>query len=274
MEKVEFGISAISLPRCRIRHITSKGHIYLDQPDFISNYSFALGFSPAPSVFQIGGKEFFHDPQQPDLVFTGAEPMYSIETSGTHDVLEVVPGETFVHFLADELNVPNLSSSSPRFGEHDPVYWAISAQLRSAARGQIHLSDLAGDRLLLLLLRHVLLKMHSGKSRERGFGGLDSRRMVRVTEYIEANLHRSLSIDNLAEVAALSPFHFLRSFKCATGMTPHKFVNARRMERAKSELLAGSRLYNVVARYGFTEERHFRLLYLRHHGHLPSDLVK
>ena len=43
----------------------------------------------------------------------------------------------------------------------------------------------------------------------------------------------------MAAVAHLSPYHFARQFKAATGLPPHQYVIARRVERAKQLLQAG-----------------------------------
>ncbi len=63
--------------------------------------------------------------------------------------------------------------------------------------------------------------------------------MSRVKEYIEANLEEDLSITPLAKVASLSRFHFARTFKTAVGQSPHQYVSAHRLERAKEMLMRG-----------------------------------
>jgi AraC family transcriptional regulator len=42
-----------------------------------------------------------------------------------------------------------------------------------------------------------------------------------------------LTLEQLAAVAGLSPYHFARQFKAATGLPPHQYVVARRVERAQ-----------------------------------------
>ncbi|WP_420843595.1 helix-turn-helix domain-containing protein [Jiangella muralis] len=71
----------------------------------------------------------------------------------------------------------------------------------------------------------------------------------------------------------MSPFHFARAFKASTGLAPHKYVTSRRMERANSLLLT-SRLGvpEVAYAVGLTNVSHFRRVFRRHTGLLPSDL--
>jgi AraC family transcriptional regulator len=68
----------------------------------------------------------------------------------------------------------------------------------------------------------------------------------------------------MAAVARLSPYHFARQFKAATGVPPHQYVITRRVERAKELLQAGAdlSLAEVASRAGFSDQsvfcRHFK----------------
>lgn len=79
-------------------------------------------------------------------------------------------------------------------------------------------------------------------------GALDPQRLRRVMEFIDTNLGRDLTIEALANEACLSPFHFARAFKAATGMAPHSYVTERRVERAKSWISEGRPLSAITLR--------------------------
>jgi len=69
----------------------------------------------------------------------------------------------------------------------------------------------------------------------------------------------------MAAVARLSLYHFARQFKAATGLPPHRYVIARRVERAKRLLQGGDlSLAEVAALAGFSDQsqfsRHFKRL--------------
>jgi AraC-like DNA-binding protein len=70
----------------------------------------------------------------------------------------------------------------------------------------------------------------------------------------------------MAAVARLNPYHFARQLKRATGLPPHQYVIARRVERAKQLLQGGDdfSLAEVAARAGFSDQsqfcRHFKRL--------------
>jgi AraC family transcriptional regulator len=59
------------------------------------------------------------------------------------------------------------------------------------------------------------------------------RRLNRARDFIHARCTESLSLTAMAEAAALSPYHFLRAFRSAFGATPHDWLTACRIERAK-----------------------------------------
>jgi transcriptional regulator GlxA family with amidase domain len=62
-----------------------------------------------------------------------------------------------------------------------------------------------------------------------------------------------------AIVAGLSPYHFARQFKTATGLPPHRYILARRVERARQLLQAGTdlSLVEVAAYAGFSDQSRF-----------------
>lgn len=69
---------------------------------------------------------------------------------------------------------------------------------------------------------------------------LDDRRLRRVMQFIEENLHGNIRLADLAAVASLSPFHFSRAFRKATGESPYRFVRECRLEKARQLLASRS----------------------------------
>jgi AraC family transcriptional regulator len=57
-------------------------------------------------------------------------------------------------------------------------------------------------------------------------GVLSRRKLRSVIEYIMENLEGSPGLEQMAAVARLSPSHFTRRFKAATGLAPHQYVTA------------------------------------------------
>ncbi len=92
-----------------------------------------------------------------------------------------------------------------------------------------------------------------------------------VKDFIEEQLAEDLTIADLAAVVHMSPFHFARTFKTATGLPPHRYLTQRRMERAKF-LLSVTRLTvaEVAYRVGFENKSHFSAQFRKATGTTPK----
>lgn len=77
----------------------------------------------------------------------------------------------------------------------------------------------------------------------------DARQLTGVLRYIDARSAHSLSLEELADLAAMSKYHFLRTFKRVTGVTPHQYVLQRRLYRAAAAMLTSQ---DPVARIAMT----------------------
>ena len=96
-------------------------------------------------------------------------------------------------------------------------------------------------------------------------------RLNRVTELVERKLGSRVTLAEMARHAGISPFHFCRQFKRATGMTPHQFVLHRRVERAKQRLAARDEatLAEMSGQLGFVSQSHFTTVFRRLAGSTP-----
>jgi AraC family transcriptional regulator len=101
--------------------------------------------------------------------------------------------------------------------------------------------------------------------------GLPSSRLRRITDHVEHHLEAPLSLRDLASLANLSLFHFARSFKESTGLSPHQYILRRRVDRAK-QLLGGSSLSlaEIALRCGFSHQSHFTKAFRQITGVTPT----
>jgi AraC family transcriptional regulator len=102
-------------------------------------------------------------------------------------------------------------------------------------------------------------------------GGLPASKVRRVIAFIENNLHRELRLEELAAVTHMSPYHFARLFKRATGVSPHRFVVRRRIDAAIALLAESTTSISSIARaVGFRTASHFATTVQRVTGMTPS----
>jgi len=95
--------------------------------------------------------------------------------------------------------------------------------------------------------------------------------ILQVMSFIESNLWSPMELENLAQKANLSKFHFCRVFKRYTGMNPMKYVNSLRIGQAK-ELLAGNeKSVSLVANeVGFRDLSNFIRQFKKNTGVTPT----
>src|SRR5262245_6835226 len=110
-----------------------------------------------------------------------------------------------------------------------------------------------------------LLRQYGTSQREQVIykGGIASRPLQRVIEYINDNLEEALSLVHLATIAKLSPHHFATAFKASTGVSPHRYVIERRLDRARELLRRNENSISEIAHaVGFSSHSqltaHFR----------------
>ena len=70
--------------------------------------------------------------------------------------------------------------------------------------------------------------------------GLDEARLGRVLDYMHTHIEKEMGIGELASVACLSAFHFVRMFRASTGVPPHRYLSSLRLKRAKVLLACGN----------------------------------
>jgi AraC family transcriptional regulator len=100
-------------------------------------------------------------------------------------------------------------------------------------------------------------------------------KMRRLIEFVEENLDRDLSLEAMAEEVEISPLYLPRAFKSAVGQSPHQYVLARRIERAR-ELLRDTDLpiVDVALSSGFSSQSHLSNWFLRMVGVSPATYRK
>ena len=100
-----------------------------------------------------------------------------------------------------------------------------------------------------------------------------SDRIQGALTYARDNLHKPLTVPELAEAACLSPRQFSRAFHAETGQSPAKAIEALRVEGARNLMEQSRHPIDVVARQtGFSDRDHMRRAFLRAFGQPPQVL--
>jgi AraC family transcriptional regulator len=195
-----------------------------------------------------GGFDWLHIYLEPELVARVAAEAFDLDPAR----LTVPP--------LDSLDLPQLRGA----------IGAVGAELTAGGVGGPLAAESLANVVAVHLIRHILTPRPPARGRD---GTLPRGRLRAVAEYIEEHLDTGPSLGQLAAVAHLSAYHFARQFKAATGLPPHQYVIARRIERARQLLQAGSglSLAEVAARAGFSDQSQFSQHFKRIVGVTPGQ---
>jgi AraC family transcriptional regulator len=206
-----------------------------------------------------GSTVLWHRQGSIDTLFISLEPSQvariateSFEFDPTRTVVPPVVG----------LNVPELRSAM----------LAVDAELRAGGGGGPLMAESLATILAVHLIRHTTGARRLPASAD---GVLPRRKLRTVMEYIMENLEGSPTLEQMAAVAHLSPYHFARQFKATTGLPPYQYVIARRVERAQHLLRADDELslVEVALRAGFSDQSKFSFHFKRIVGVTPRQFL-
>ena len=152
------------------------------------------------------------------------------------------------------------------------IFYALREEIESGKIGGYLLIDSLKTALAIHLLRNYCTTKPKLSSCA---DGLSKSVLQQVMEYINEHLHQDVKLIELAAIAQMSPYHFLRLFKQSMGVTPHQYILQRRIEKAKCLLQHGElSIAEVAARVGFCDQSHFTRYFKRIVGVTPKQLLQ
>jgi AraC-like DNA-binding protein len=160
----------------------------------------------------------------------------------------------------------------PRLFFFDKDLWETAAKLKAQSDKPGHGQRQYAE-ALSIVLAHELLRLNNsavlaGRHVRGGLAGWQERK---VAQYIEEHLAEDISLATLAQLARLSPFHFVRAFKQSFGLPPHRYLSRLRMEQAKSLLADPAMSVTQIGfNLGFNETSSFTTTFRKHTGLTPT----
>jgi AraC family transcriptional regulator len=127
------------------------------------------------------------------------------------------------------------------------------------------------EELALRIAGAVAGVLAESKGSPRALRWRDERRIGAALRRIEAEADETLSVTELARGVAMSPYHFLRTFRAVVGMTPHQLILHIRLHRAAIRLRRTSDSISAIAfAAGFGDLSTFNRRFARIMGCSPS----
>lgn len=230
--------------------------------------------SPRKLEWKIGGTHRQALFAEGDLILNPAglftEPHWARET----ELVLFAVGSSLVNRTAEQIGRSPRIELIPRYQFQDQLLRHLALTLL-AEFAQDAPPDLVYAQSLTHTLVAHLIRFYSVEGMEPPTtkGGLPSRTLQRVTDYIHDRLGDALTLEDIAGVAGYSPSHFIALFKESTGRTPHQYVITKRLERAKRLLTQSEEpIASIALETGFADQSHLTRMMRRRVGVTPGAL--
>lgn len=92
----------------------------------------------------------------------------------------------------------------------------------------------------------------------------------KAREYLHANAHLDIGLDQLAMVTGVDRFRLTRAFKAAYGLAPHAYLVQLRLSKARRLLASGAQPAAVAMELGFADQSHMGRWFVRAYGLTPA----
>jgi AraC-like DNA-binding protein len=164
--------------------------------------------------------------------------------------------------IGDDADVWQAGSAPPL-----PELMVLGELAQAAADGS---SDIGLDEIGQALASRFIEVM-SGKPRKAAaLAARDRRRAVETALWIDAHSHRQIGLEDAADQAGISPFHFLRLFSEVVGVTPHQYLVRSRLRHAARRLAEDdSPITDIAYDVGFNDLSNFVRTFHRAAGASP-----
>ncbi len=230
-------------------------------------------------VIEEGAQRFYrsgaeHVAPKGDIILVNADDVHtgSSEMEGGWAYRAIYPHPDL--FFALSRDMQSAAGTIPWFPDavlHDP---GLAQQLRMT----FDLLVRQGDTLLketLLLSSLTWLRLRHGKTRRPPRTvPCATTQIANVRQRMDSSPEQDFSLVELADMAGLSPWHFLRQFKAVAGIPPHVYLVQARLRKAKDMLLHGSPIAAVSMACGFTDQSHFSRHFKKSLGVTPGEFVR
>lgn len=166
---------------------------------------------------------------------------------------------------ADVPIIEHLGAFDPRLTD---LVETFAGEMRDRVEGFTLYAEALLTQIAISLLRRHTRTARGEKGRAAGL-----RRTVedRLAEYIDANLHASISLSALAALSGLRPAQFNKLFRTSFGSSPYQYVLRRRVETAKALLRDGKLgVAQIAIEVGFAHQAHFTTMFRRFCGSTPA----
>lgn len=236
----------------------------------------AFGFSNSPGERWLEGKIQTERRNQGDIAIipNGIAHRCNWNNLAEFGILAVEPA--LLKQVGQDLVNEDRIELIPQFmNEQDELIQGIFLTLKDELEFHRLAGSLLIDSLKTTLAIHLLRKYCTTKPKISSYeDGLSKSQLKQVTNYISEHLDRDLKVIELAAIAQISPYYFIRLFRKAMNNTPHQYILQQRIKKAQY-LLHHSQISisEIAATVGFCDQSHFTKYFKRITGFTPKQYI-
>jgi len=157
------------------------------------------------------------------------------------------------------------------FGRDDPLLAGFAQLLLASLDSNTSLDSQFGQHIAEAIALHLMQHYVGARASSRAQAGLSRRQMQRVEEALRTDLAGHWTVERLAQLVDLSPFHFSRAFRASFGAAPHAWLRLQRMEAAAHAVRETRLSFEEIARQtGHRSASHFAQAFRQHWGMTPT----
>ena len=131
-------------------------------------------------------------------------------------------------------------------------------------------NSLARESMLLWTMAQLVARYGANKVTMPNAGS-EHRAVQQVRSHLQTYYAQNITLNDLASLVHLSPFHLLRVFRNAVGLPPHAYLTQVRIRQARHLLRTGLSIATVAAHTGFTDQSHLTRHFKRIVGVTPGQ---
>ena len=267
----------------------------LEETDFhISRLSIRC-MSGGDQYYKVGSKEHRVTPDNYLVINRGQHYKTSFEGSGNTEMMLMAfkPGfaeEILYSVMTDEEKLLD----EPFKASHQPIYFFEKTyesdsyisetfnwlrRLMNEDMGwkrTVDLDSVYSGMLMRLLQIHRGLYSEINKIKSVKFSTRKElyKRLHIGKEFLDANMHRKISVEEVSRISSMSPHHFKRTFKELFGHSPHHYHVKKRLEYSRHLIEAGGlKVTEICHLVGFEDSSSFIRLFRNNYGCTPGNLI-
>ena len=230
-------------------------------------------------VIEHGAQRFYrtgghHVAPQDTIILVNADEVHSghsaSEGGWAYRAMYPVPEQ--LAKISKDLNLP--SYGAPYF----PNAVVEDPELANQIRLVFNTIDASDNRLLRETLMYgmfvKLISKHGKSTLTPKLEGKVQRQLLLVKEFLDDFPQADVSLEELSNLAALSPYHLVRSFQKEFGLPPHAYQIQARLRFSRQLLKQGHTISETAQECGFHDQSHFHRHFKRANGYTPGQYIK